>query len=255
MKSAILTEREIRRFSQQIQLPQVGLEGQEKIRKASVLVIGAGGKGTSVMRCMVSAGLGTLGICDNFIVEETCFPKHALYNEKDLGKQKAIIARQRLLESGSGCTIEVHNICLAETNILGIIEPYDLLVDATDNFPIRYLINDAAVRVKKPVVYGSVVHNTCLISVFNLSGGPSFRCLYPNQPKNIQKKYTDDGLPAVGLLYQIAGSLMATEALKVILGIPSILNGKLLSFHLDTMDSTFESITRQEENFRSDRFA
>lgn len=248
MKSAILTDREIRRFAQQIQLPQVGLQGQEKIKKARVLVIGAGGKGSSVMRNLVSAGIGALGICDNYSVEETCFPKHLLYNEKDLGKQKAIIARQRLLENGLGCNIEVHNICLSETNILGIIAPYDLLVDATDNFPVRYLINDAAILSGKPVVFGSVVHNTCMVSTFNLPGGPSLRCLYPTTPKS-SREYTDQGLPAVGLLYQIAGSLMAAEALKIVLGIPSVLNGKVLRFNLDTLESKQEPVIRKEAHF------
>jgi adenylyltransferase/sulfurtransferase len=253
MKSEILSDKEIRTMAQQIQLPDIGIAGQEKIKNARVLVIGAGGKGTSVLQSLTAAGVGTLGITDNMLVDEKILPRQSLYGEKDLGKQRAIISAQRLSESGCSSVLTLHNICLTETNILNIIAPYDMLVDATDNFPAHYMINDAAIISGKPCVYGSVNHNAGFVSAFNLPGGPSFRCLYPQWPRN-KSPLKDEGIPALNLLYRITGTLMAGEALKIIQGLPSLLNGKLLCFHLDTYTSTFETITRNEENFRIKTF-
>lgn len=253
MKSEILSDKEIRIMSRQIQLPQVGLTGQEKIKKARVLVIGAGGKGTSVLQSLAAAGVGTLGITDNMLVEEDILPRQNLYGEKDLGKQRAIISAQRVAEPGCSSVFTLHNICLMETNILDIIAPYDMLVDATDNFPAHYMINDAAIISGKPFVYGSVSHNEGFVSAFNLPGGPSFRCLYPQRPR-AKTPQKDDGIPGLNLLYKITGTLMAGEALKIIQGISSVLNGKLLRFHLDTYTTTFETISRNEENFRIKSF-
>jgi sulfur-carrier protein adenylyltransferase/sulfurtransferase len=253
MKSEILSDKEIRIMTQQIQLPEVGLSGQEKIKNSRVLVIGAGGKGTSVLQSLVAAGVGTLGITDNMLVEENILPRQSLYGEKDLGKQRAIISAQRLSESGCSSVFTLHNICLMETNILDIIAPYDMLVDATDNFPAHYLINDAAIITGKPYIYGSVYHNSGYVSIFNLPGGPSFRCLYPQWPRN-KTAPKDEGIPALNLIYRITGTLMAGEALKILQGLPSALHGKLMRFHLDTYTSTFETITRNEENFRIKSF-
>ena len=253
MKSEILSDKEIRIMAQQIQLPEVGITGQEKIKNARVLVIGAGGKGTSVLQSLTSAGVGTLGITDNMLVEENILPRQNLYGEKDLGKQRAIISAQRLSESGCSSVFTLHNICVMETNILEMIAPYDILVDATDNFPAHYMINDAAIISGKPFVYGSVNHNAGFVSTFNLPGGPSLRCLYPQWPRN-KTPLKDEGIPSLNLLYRITGTLMAGEALKIIQGLPSPLNGKLLHFHLDTYTSTFETITRNEENFRIKSF-
>jgi molybdopterin/thiamine biosynthesis adenylyltransferase len=253
MKSEILSDIEIRIMSQQIQLPEVGIAGQEKIKNARVLVIGAGGKGTSVLQSLTSAGVGSLGITDNMLVEENLLPRQNLYGEKDLGKQRAIISALRLSEVGCSSVFTLHNICLMETNILDIIAPYDMLVDATDNFPAHYMIHDAAIISGKPYIYGSVNHNTGFVSAFNLPGGPSFRCLYPQRPRN-KTPMKDEGIPALNLLYRITGALMACETLKIIQGMPTALKGKLLRFHLDTYTSTFETIIRNEENFRIKSF-
>jgi sulfur-carrier protein adenylyltransferase/sulfurtransferase len=253
MKSEILSDKEIRIMARQIQLPEVGITGQEKIKSARILVIGAGGKGTSALQSLAAAGVGTLGITDNMLVEEDLLPRQNLYGEKDLGKQRAIISAQRLSEPGSSSVFTLHNICLMETNILDIIAPYDLLVDATDNFPAHYMINDAAIISGKPFVYGSVSHNSGFISAFNLPGGPSFRCLYPQRPRN-KTPLKDDGIPALNLLYKITGTLMAAEALKIAQGISSALNGRLLRFQMDTYTTSLETITRNEDNFRIKSF-
>jgi adenylyltransferase/sulfurtransferase len=186
-------------------------------------------------------------------VEEDILPRQNLYGEKDLGKQRAIISAQRVAESGCSSAFTLHNICLMETNILDIIAPYDLLVDATDNFPAHYMINDAAIISGKPYVYGSVSHNAGFVSSFNLAGGPSFRCLYPQRPRT-KTPLKDEGIPALNLLYKITGTFMAAEALKIIQGMPSALNGKLLRFHMDTYAITFETITRNDENFKIKSF-
>jgi len=254
MKSDLLSDREIRILTRQIQLPDVGLTGQEKMKKARVLVIGAGGKGSTALQNLVSAGIGTIGISDNYPVEEDALPQQSLYGEKDLGKQKAIISKQRLSEIGGISGFTLHNICLSEINILDIVREYDLIIDATDNFPAHYLINDAAILAKKPFVFGSVVHNTGLVSVFNLPGGPSLRCLYPHVPVK-KENFTDKGIPALGLLYHITGTIMACETLKIILGLQTELNGSLLQFHLDNYSCSYRPISRNEANFKIKGFS
>jgi sulfur-carrier protein adenylyltransferase/sulfurtransferase len=253
MKSDVLSDKEARIFSKQIQLPDIGMAGQEKLKKARVLVIGAGGKGTSVLQNLISAGIGHIGISDNYLVEEASLPQQSLYGERDLGKQKAIISKQRLSDPGRMTDITLHNICLSETNILQIIAPYDIIVDATDNFPAHYLINDAAIISGKPFVFGSVVHNSGLVSVFNYPNGPSLRCLYPNVPRN-KTHFSDKGIPALGILYHLTGTMMAGEALKLILKLPSPLLGKLLVFEPETYTCSFEPISRNEDNFKIRNF-
>jgi sulfur-carrier protein adenylyltransferase/sulfurtransferase len=253
MKSEVLSDKEIRVLSRQIQLPDIGLAGQEKIKKARVLVIGAGGKGSSVLQNLVCAGIGHIGIADNYLVEEAFLPQQSLYGEMDLGKQKAIISKQRLSDPGRMTSFTLHNICLSETTILNIIAAYDVIVDATDNFSAHYLINDAAIIANKPFVYGSVVHNTGLVTVFNLPGGPSLRCLYPNVPRN-KSDFTDKGIPALGLLYHITGTMMACETLKIILELSSPLHGLLLQFELETYKCSFKPISRNEDHFKIKSF-
>jgi len=248
MKSEVLSDKETRILARQIQLPGIGLAGQEKIKKARILVIGAGGKGSSALQNLVASGVGYIGICDNYLVDEASFPRQTLYGEKDLGKQKAIISKQRLSEPGRMTVFELHNICLSETNILNIVTPYDIILDATDNFPAHYLINDAAIITGKPVVFGSVVHNTSLVTVFNYPGGPSFRCLYPHITRN-DGAFTSEGIPAIGFLYRITGDLMACECLNIILGFPSVLSGRLLHFNIDNYACTFRPIRRNDANF------
>jgi adenylyltransferase/sulfurtransferase len=248
MKSEVLSDKEIRIMARQMQLPGIGLAGQEKIKKARILVIGAGGKGTSALQNLAASGVGYIGICDNYPFDEVTFPRQTLYGEKDLGKQKAIISKQRLSDPGRMTTFGLHNICLSETNILNIVAPYDIILDATDNFPAHYLINDAAIITGKPFVFGSVVHNTSLVTVFNYRGGPSFRCLYPHVPGN-NGAFTSEGIPAIGFLYRITGDLMACECLKLILEFPSTLSGRLLHFNIDTYDCTFRPIGRNDANF------
>ena len=245
MKSEILSVREIRRFEEQIGIPGIGMQGQEKIRKARILVIGAGGKGASALQALVAAGAGYIGICDNYPVEEPVLPRQSLYGENDLGKLKAIVSRQRLLEVAKLTQIELHNICLSETNIGKIIGDYDLVLDATDNFVAHYLISDGVIAVGKPLVFGSVYHNTSQVSVFNYRGGPTLRSLFPVAPHSKGIPY-DQGITAMHMLYTITGNLMANEALKIILGMDTTLNGNLLIFNIKDYSCLLKEVKSNE---------
>ncbi len=239
MKSEILSDLEIRRYSQQINLPSVSLKGQEKIKQSKVLIIGAGGKGTNVMQNLVAAGIGKLGISDNYLVEENILPNQRLYGNRDLGKQKAIISKQKLKEINYLVDIELHNICLSENNIDQICENYDILVDATNNFPSHYLINDASIRLNKPVVYGSVIKSQGQIAVFNYNNGPSFRYLFPEMLSNTEDPNMTE-VTSIGIINNIVGTFMANEVLKIILGFKNVISGGVLIFNLPNYSIEFK---------------
>jgi molybdopterin/thiamine biosynthesis adenylyltransferase len=243
MKSDILSNREVRIFKNQINLLSVGLEGQEKIKKSKVLIVGAGGKGACTLQNLSAAGVGYLGICDNHIVEEVAIPRQSLYGHGDLGKQKAIISKQRLLENNHISKFKIHNIYLAENNINSITSTYDIIVDATDNYITHLIIDDAAQKMKKPVVFGSLNNPCGTIGVFNFNCGPSFRLCYPSNPGYQSNNPLFSVIPGEGFLYSFIGSIMASEVLKIILSIPSILNKKLLKFDLLNYQFTLDSIS------------
>jgi len=248
MHSEVLSELEIRRYSQQIELPSVGLAGQEKIKQSKVLVVGAGGKGTALMQYLVAAGIGKIGISDNNLVEERVLPNQTLYGNGDLGKQKAIISKQKLTKINHLTKIELHNVCLSETNITPICNDYDIIVDATDNLPAHYLINDAAVRLNKPVVYGSVHRSQAFISVFNYNNGPSFRSMYAQIPKG-KEMLSLDRIVSAGIITGIAGTIMANEVLKIILDMPYTLSGELLVFDASDYVMKRKQIRKVPDNF------
>jgi sulfur-carrier protein adenylyltransferase/sulfurtransferase len=250
MRSEILSDKELRRYIDQINLPSVGIEGQEKYKQAKVLVIGAGGKGTCILQHLTTAGIGKIGISDNYPVEEKALPRQKLYGNSDLGKQKAIISSQRLKEVNHLVDIELHNVCLSENNISPICNDYDIIVDATDNFPAHYLVNDAAITLNKPLVFGTVFNSLGMVSVFNYQNGPSLRCLYPETPGK-EDKPPLKGLFGSSILTDIVGTLMTNEIFKVILGLPTELNGKLLIF--DSANYTFKSekVEKDPKNFKN----
>ena len=249
MKSEILSEKEIRRYSLQISLPDVGLKGQEKIKQSRVIVIGAGGKGTTVMQHLTSLGIGKLGITDNYLIEENCLTRQRLYGNGDLGKQKAIVAKHKLQEINHLVEFEIHNVCLSESNILNICKDYDILVDATDNFPSGFLINDSAILLNKPFVFGSVYHSEVLVSVFNYMNGPSLRCAYPDLPHN-RDINSANNLLSTGLLTGIAGSIMSNEIVKIILGMKTPLSGSVLKFNLSDYSTILEPVIKKPEHFQ-----
>ena len=179
-----LSDREKRRYQRHIMLPEIGETGQKKLKQAKVLVIGAGGLGCPVLQYLAAAGVGTIGIVDNDLVQESNLQRQILYGRNDLGKLKAIIAKQRLMELNGLPEYKVLNTYLSKENALGILRDYDIVVDATDNFSSRYLISDACVIMGKPLVFGAIYKFEGQVSVFNYKGGPSLRCLYPESSED-----------------------------------------------------------------------
>jgi len=248
MHSEVLSGLEIRKYSQQIELPSVGMPGQEKIKQSKVLVVGAGGKGTSLMQHLVAAGIGKIGISDNYPVEEKVLSNQTLYGNGDIGKQKAIISKQKLKKINHLTKIELHNVCLSEKNIEQICNNYEIIVDATDNLPAHHLINDAAIRLNKPVIYGSVYNSQAHISVFNYDNGPSFRCMCNQIPRE-KENLPLDGIINIGIISGITGTIMANEVLKVILDMPFILSGKLLIFEVPEYVMKMIKINKEQAHF------
>jgi adenylyltransferase/sulfurtransferase len=214
-------------------LPEIGEEGQIKLRQSRVLVIGVGGLGTPILQYLSAGGVGHIGIVDNDQVDESNLQRQILFGVKDLGKLKSIIAKDRLSKLNPAVTFEIFNFRLGKKNILKMVTDYDLVFDATDNFATRYLINDACVAEGKPWIYGAVFKYEGQLSVFNYKGGPTLRCLYPDPPE--PGTYIDaeeSGL--LGVLPGMIGCYQAIEALKIITGFGDVLSGKLLTFNIKT---------------------
>jgi adenylyltransferase/sulfurtransferase len=220
-------------------LDKVGEEGQLKLKNARVLVVGAGGSGAPVLQYLTAAGVGHLAIMDDDIVSEDNLHRQILYGGHDLGKLKTIIARQKLETLNPLIHFELINIRLGRENVLNIIEQHDLVIDATDNFSTRYLINDACVILDKPWIYGSVWKSEGQVSVFNYRQGPTLRCLFPHlEDRTHVPAPQDSGL--FGVLPGITGSFQANEAIKIITGTGEVLSGKLLL--LNILNNQIETI-------------
>lgn len=247
MNSETLSDKESRRFTHQIKLPSVGIEGQEKLRKAKVIVIGAGSKGTTVLQNLATAGIGEIGISDNYIIEKKSLPRQRLYGDGDIGKQKAIVARQKLSEINKSVEYDLYNICIDKKNILDICSGYSVIVDATDNFPAKYLLNDAAILLGKPLVFGHVTSSNGMVSVFNHNNGPSLRCLFPDIPQE-NKNAKPENMVSAGIIYDITGTIMANEVIKIILNIETPLCGKLLNFNISDYTISFQEIIKNQKN-------
>jgi adenylyltransferase/sulfurtransferase len=225
----MLTQPEKRRYKRHIMLENVGEEGQMKLKAAKVLVVGAGGLGAPVLQYLTAAGIGTIGIMDDDLVNEDNLHRQILYGENDLGKLKTIIAREKLRVLNPLANFDLMNIRLDASNALKIVEEFDLVIDATDNFSTRYLINDVCLLLNKPWVYGSIYKFEGQVSVFNYEKGPTLRCLFENAK---DKKNLDDPaeLGLFGVIPGIVGSYQANEAIKIITGIGEILSAKVLIF-------------------------
>lgn len=248
MDPGFLSEREIRRYSKQIMIPDVGQEGQEKLKKAKVLVVGAGGLGCPVLQYLTAAGIGKIGIVEFDKVDESNLQRQVLYGSLDVGKLKAIIAKNWLEHLNSLVEFEIFNLRLVASNALSIIRQFDIIVDATDNYEVRYIINDACVVLDRPMVHGAIFKFEGQVSVFNLNGGPTYRC-YNNYDKTKlfkNPKPADVGL--LGVLPGITGTIMANEVIKIITGIGSILSGKLLIFNILNYNFSTINIENITEN-------
>ena len=231
---------EIRRYSRHLILPEVGLEGQKKIRSASVLCIGAGGLGSPIAMYLAAAGVGRLGIVDFDAVELSNLQRQILHGSADVGRPKTQSAKEAIHRLNPGVQVVLHDTRLTRENALEIIRPYDIVVDGTDNFPTRYLTNDACVLLRKPNVYGSIFRFEGQASVFAPHlGGPCYRCLYPEPPPPGSVPSCAEG-GVLGVLPGTIGVIQATEILKLILGKGTSLLSRLLLF--DALNMQFREL-------------
>src|SRR5438552_2466800 len=235
-----LSNDEIRRYSRHLILPEVGLSGQKKICSTSVLCIGAGGLGSPIAMYLAAAGIGKLGIVDFDNVDFSNLQRQILHTDADVGRPKSQSAKETINGINPGVEVVIHNTRLTSENAVEIIKPYDIVVDGTDNFPTRYLTNDACVLLKKPNVYGSIFRFEGQASVFAPHlGGPCYRCLYPEPPPPGMVPSCAEG-GVLGVLPGIIGCIQATEILKLALGKGSSLLGRLLLFN--ALDMTFREL-------------
>lgn len=218
------------RYARHIILPEVGLEGQKKLKAASVLCIGTGGLGSPLLLYLAAAGIGRIGIVDFDIVDHSNLQRQVIHGTSWVGKPKIESAQDRILEINPFCQVDLYNTQISSENALDIIRPYDIVVDGTDNFPTRYLTNDACVLLNKPNVYGSIFRFEGQATVFNYEGGPNYRDLYPEPPPPGMVPSCAEG-GVLGVLPGIIGIIQATETIKIILGAPNTLSGRLLLYN------------------------
>ncbi len=232
------------RYDRQIKLSEIGTEGQLRIQSASVLVVGAGGLGCPVLQYLAAAGVGTIGIVDNDIVEESNIQRQVIYGTDYLGKSKAESSGKYLENLNPEIKTIIYIFRLTQTNI-DIIEKYDIIIDCTDNFETRYILNDACLQLRKPWIYGAIHKYEGQVSVFNYQGGPSYRDLFPNKSEADIPDCATVGV--LGVLPGITGMLQATECIKMITGIGDILSGKLLVFDMLKNQFNTYNFTHQYE--------
>src|SRR5436853_4916543 len=231
-----LNNDEIRRYSRHLILPEVGLGGQKKICSTSVLCIGAGGLGSPIAMYLAAAGIGKLGVLDFDTVDFSNLQRQILHGTEDVGRPKAESAKDTIQRINPNTEVVLHNTRISSENALEIIAQYDIVVDGTDNFPTRYLTNDACVLLKKPNVYGSIFRFDGQASVFYPPHGPCYRCLYPEPPPPGEVPSCAEG-GVLGILPGVIGVIQATEAVKLILGTGEPLIGRLM--HYDALRMSF----------------
>lgn len=247
MKDAdsFFNDEERARYSRHFVLPGFGEEGQRRLKQASVLVVGAGGLGAPVLSYLAAAGVGTIGIVDDDVVNLSNLQRQVLFTRDDIGKGKAECARSALLALNGSITINAYSLRLTAGNALERLKPYQLVIDATDNFPTRYLLDDACVILNKPLIYGSIFRFEGQVSIFNHEGGPTYRDLYPHPPKPGSVPDCEAG-GVLGVLPGIIGSIQANEAIKLITGIGEPLTGRLLLLDSLTMDTRIVSLPKKQ---------
>lgn len=224
-----LEQEEVARYSRHLILPEVGMEGQRKLKAASVLCVGAGGLGSPVLLYLAAAGIGRIGIVDFDVVDLSNLQRQVLHGTADIGRKKLESARDAVLAINPHVQVDLHETALSSQNALELFKPYDIIIDGTDNFPTRYLVNDACVLLGKPNAYGSIFRFEGQASVFATKGGPCYRCLYPEPPPpGLVPSCAEGGV--LGVLPGIIGVIQATEAIKVILGTGEPLIGRFLIY-------------------------
>ena len=241
---ATLAQAELVRYSRHLILPDVGVTGQEKLKAARVLLIGAGGLGSPAALYLAAAGVGTLGLVDFDNVDVTNLQRQILHGTKDVGRPKLVSARERIADINPHVLLETYETALTSKNALDILSGYDVVVDGTDNFATRYLVNDACVLLGKPNVYGSIFRFEGQASVFALPDGPCYRCLFPEPPPpGLVPSCAEGGV--LGVLPGLVGTIQATEAIKLIVGAGEPLKGRLLL--VDTLAMKFRTVNVRKD--------
>ncbi len=234
-----LSKDEYERYSRHLILPEVGLDGQKRLKAASVLCIGSGGLGSPLLLYLAAAGIGNLGLVDFDVVDSSNLQRQVIHGTSWVGKPKIQSAKERILEINPHCQVDLYETLLNSENALEIMAPYDIIVDGTDNFPTRYLVNDACVLLNKPNVYGSIFRFEGQATVFNYEGGPNYRDLFPEPPPPGMVPSCAEG-GVLGILPGIIGVIQATETVKIILGKGDTLSGRLLLYN--SLNMTFREL-------------
>lgn len=239
------------RYIRQTMLPEIGEEGQQKIKNASVLLVGVGGLGSVISQYLVAAGIGTIGLVDNDKISLHNLQRQILYREPHVGLSKALTAKQSLQKLNSDVSIEAYSVKFKKNNAISLCENYDIIIDGTDNYPTRYLLNDVCVGLDKPLVYGAISEFYGQVSVFNYQGGATYRCLFPEAE-------TEDISPigVFGMLPGVIGSLQACETIKLISGCGEILHNKLFTIDLLNNKTSLVVLTpnTEQRNIALERF-
>ena len=238
-KGSALTVDEVRRYSRHLIIPDVAMAGQQRLMNAKVLCVGAGGLGSPALMYLAAAGVGTLGIVEFDTVDESNLQRQIIHGQSDIGKSKALSAKEKIAEINPNVNVVVHEVRLDTDNVMEIFAQYDLIVDGTDNFATRYLVNDACVLLKKPYVWGSIYRFDGQASVFWAEYGPCYRCLYPEPPPPGMVPSCAEG-GVLGVLCASIGSIQTTEAIKLITGIGEPLIGQLMIY--DALEMSYRKI-------------
>ncbi|MDA2810038.1 adenylyltransferase/sulfurtransferase MoeZ [Nocardiopsis sp. RSe5-2] len=234
-----LTVDEVRRYSRHLIIPDVGMDGQKRLKNAKVLVVGAGGLGSPALLYLAAAGVGTLGIIDFDVVDESNLQRQIIHGQSDVDRPKAVSARDSIREVNPNVEVVLHEERLDSDNAFRIFEPYDLIVDGTDNFATRYLVNDACVLLGKPYVWGSIYRFDGQASVFWAEHGPCYRCLYPEPPPPGMVPSCAEG-GVLGVLCASIGSIQVNEAIKLLAGFGEPLVGRLMIY--DALEMNYRSV-------------
>ena len=234
-----LTNDEIARYSRHLILDEVGIEGQTKLKNSAVLCIGTGGLGSPLLLYLAAAGVGRIGIVDFDVVDASNLQRQIIHGTRSVGQRKVISAKERILDLNPHVQVDLYEEAFTSENALRIAAPYDVVVDGTDNFPTRYLVNDTCVLLGKPNVYGSIFKFEGQASVFNHGDGPNYRDLYPEPPPpGLVPSCAEGGV--LGVLPGLIGTIQATETLKILLGVGTTLSGRLLLF--DALGMSFREL-------------
>jgi sulfur-carrier protein adenylyltransferase/sulfurtransferase len=237
--AADLTIDEVKRYSRHLIIPEVGMTGQKRLKNARVLCVGAGGLGSPALLYLAAAGVGTLGVIDFDVVDESNLQRQIIHGQSDIGKLKAESARESIAEINPYVNVQVHTEALSTDNVMEIFSGYDLIVDGTDNFATRYMVNDACVLLGKPYVWGSIFRFDGQASVFWAEYGPCYRCLYPDPPPPGMVPSCAEG-GVLGVLCASIGSIQVTEAIKLLTGIGESLVGRLMIY--DALEMSYRTV-------------